>query len=671
MTKQWRLWTVVALVGLGVGVSPGVSIAATFNVNSSADLPDRDTTDGTCEATFNQNDCTVRAAIMEANAQAGTDTINLQGGTVDLTQSGASPDTESIGDLDITDDVNIVGNSPTVPSRLDGLGTLGDRILEVRGGAVVTITDTVVEGGDTTESGGAIRVSEASDLTLDNVSVLSSSTTASAGGISVAGSSVLLIQDSTVSQNNAGVLGGGIRCQGGTVDILDSEVENNAAGAGGGVSLDSCDLTVDGSLIASNQATSTFWGGHGGGLLVRAGSAADIANSTISGNDGVGDGGGLYIADPVGFSVATADLNNVTVAFNHADGDGGGIFVASATAGGANPMNTIIDENTADGSGPDCGGADLDSDGYNLIGDTTGCTIVGTTTGNLTNQDAGLSTALGLNDDGTGVTSPTRNHALLPDSNAIDSGDDATCASTDQRGVSRPIPSTGDCDMGAFEAPECGNGVISVPEQCDDGNLTDDDGCESNCTATNPVSGHDEPVSTKTMTGGLVTAYEDCESPSLTTTTSGPSACLPVRSDIVCGFQDATGANGDFTVKSVNTGSGRVEFDVDLTKLDPACDGETLRISVAINETVEDCTGGGSCTLETREVDEDDIVLVSSTCTVSSDQCHIDAELNPTASTPKVAEGRRAGIEIRRFKVVRELSGGGVVDSFVPGIFHD
>ena len=38
---------------------------------------------------------------------------------------------------------------------------------------------------------------------------------------------------------------------------------------------------------------------------------------------------------------------------------------------------------------------------------------------------------------------------LLTASNAIDAGDDATCESTDQRGITRP---QGDaCDAGAFE----------------------------------------------------------------------------------------------------------------------------------------------------------------------------------------------------------------------------
>ncbi|MCZ6768321.1 MAG: hypothetical protein O7D93_03645, partial [Acidobacteria bacterium] len=52
---------------------------------------------------------------------------------------------------------------------------------------------------------------------------------------------------------------------------------------------------------------------------------------------------------------------------------------------------------------------------------------------------------------------PTFTHALLPDSPAIDAGDNAACPDTDQRGLSRPIDGNEDgdaiCDIGAYEFP--------------------------------------------------------------------------------------------------------------------------------------------------------------------------------------------------------------------------
>ncbi|HEY0100412.1 MAG TPA: Calx-beta domain-containing protein, partial [Pyrinomonadaceae bacterium] len=52
-----------------------VQAATTFNVNSTGDSPDSDTTDGVCND--GAGNCTLRAAIMQANATTGRDTINF------------------------------------------------------------------------------------------------------------------------------------------------------------------------------------------------------------------------------------------------------------------------------------------------------------------------------------------------------------------------------------------------------------------------------------------------------------------------------------------------------------------------------------------------------------------------------------------------------------------
>ena len=61
--------------------------------------------------------------------------------------------------------------------------------------------------------------------------------------------------------------------------------------------------------------------------------------------------------------------------------------------------------------------APLYSQGYNLIGNTTGTTIIGTTTGNILGQDPMLTQLI---DNG----GPTLTQALLPGSPAIDKGND-------------------------------------------------------------------------------------------------------------------------------------------------------------------------------------------------------------------------------------------------------
>jgi hypothetical protein len=169
-----------------------------------------------------------------------------------------------------------------------------------------------------------------------------------------------------------------------------------------------------------------------------------LINSTISGNDGGISGGGIKV-------VGTTDLYNATITENEAS-EGGGVYVF----GTLNAKNSIIAGNidpSPTNPMPDCSGT-LISQGYNLIGDTAGCTIIGTT-GNITGVAPGLGP---LQNNG----GPTLTHALQGSSAAIDAGQPSGCTdqngavlTTDQRGYARPIDGDGNgsarCDMGAFE----------------------------------------------------------------------------------------------------------------------------------------------------------------------------------------------------------------------------
>ncbi len=84
----------------------------------------------------------------------------------------------------------------------------------------------------------------------------------------------------------------------------------------------------------------------------------------------------------------------------------------------------------------------------------------------------------------------------------------AALLASDARGVwiatwlSSPLGADGSGDAGrilvAAAEAECGNGLIEVGEQCDDGNLEDDDGCDSNCLTTG-------------CGNAVVTAGEECD----------------------------------------------------------------------------------------------------------------------------------------------------------------
>ncbi|GIW03226.1 NEW3 domain-containing protein [Roseiflexus sp.] len=73
MTRAYRLLFVLALLAFSVVAPAPSALAATFTVNSTADDPDASPGNGVCQTAGGQ--CTLRAAIQEANALAGPHTI--------------------------------------------------------------------------------------------------------------------------------------------------------------------------------------------------------------------------------------------------------------------------------------------------------------------------------------------------------------------------------------------------------------------------------------------------------------------------------------------------------------------------------------------------------------------------------------------------------------------
>src|SRR5215212_6070876 len=112
---KWRsligvLLTLSVLIGSGLfGAAPAHANQPIVVNNSTDDAPDRDPGDGACETDFNNDICTLRAAIMEANGREGADSITIPPGTYNLTRAGIDNEDALFGDLDITDDLTISG----------------------------------------------------------------------------------------------------------------------------------------------------------------------------------------------------------------------------------------------------------------------------------------------------------------------------------------------------------------------------------------------------------------------------------------------------------------------------------------------------------------------------------------------------------------------------------
>jgi CSLREA domain-containing protein len=352
----------LTLVVLALALSkPPSAEGATFVVATTTDAYDVTPGNGLCQGVLGFP-CSLRAAIQEANALPGPDTITLPAGTYPLTREGQGEDAASTGDLDITSDITINGAGWDV--TVVDAGDI-DRVIEIRQG-IVSITGVTLGNGRTSGGGAGGGLGNYSTLTLTGSAVLSSTTISTCGGgIFNEASAVLNIVGGLVQSNGSAAWGGGI-CNQGALTLTDSLVQDNRAfqECGGGI-YNNGDLTVSDSTIAGNR------GREGGGLCVENGATADLTGVRLTRNYAADTGGAIYnngkatlagstvhqnSADAVAgkgggivnsFGILTVDSS--TVSENFAFGDGGGIV--NENFGTAQLNQTTVSQNWAGGYG--------------------------------------------------------------------------------------------------------------------------------------------------------------------------------------------------------------------------------------------------------------------------------------------------------------------------------
>ena len=128
-------------------------LLANFLVNSTADTVDLSPGDGLALDAYGNT--TLRAAIMEANAFAGDDSITLPAGTYRLTIGGTNEDAGAKGDLDISSNVTITGAGAGT-TTIDAARL--DRVLHVLSGATLDLSHVTITNGNATgvNDGGGI-----------------------------------------------------------------------------------------------------------------------------------------------------------------------------------------------------------------------------------------------------------------------------------------------------------------------------------------------------------------------------------------------------------------------------------------------------------------------------------------------------------------------------------
>lgn len=403
-------------------VLPSAAQAATFTVNSTADEVDADPGNGICAAAGGA--CTLRAAIQEANALAGADTIIVPAGTYTLTLAGAGENLAATGDLDISDNIAIRGAG--ADSTIIQAGTLGvggppngiDRVFDISGPVTVNITGITVRNGMVIDNSGGVE--------------------GNGGGILNNGGT-LTITDSTISGNTAIDSGGAVYDSGGALSITNSTISGNTSQQGSGIFSNGGTIMLLKSTLSNNLAD-----GDGGGIYMNNPGTdphLTITNSTLSGNSAIGGVGGGVLCG------GTILVTNSTIAGNMSSGTGGGIF----NVGGMTLFNTIV----ADSTGSNCSGTIINGGNNIDSGSTCGW---GTNMGSMSDT----SPLLGKLADNGGQT---QTMALLTGSPAIDGvtyGSPNGSPATDQRGVVRPQLSG--YDIGAFEWVQTYN--ITIAQNC-------------------------------------------------------------------------------------------------------------------------------------------------------------------------------------------------------------
>ena len=356
--------------------------------------------------------CSLRAAIEEANASIGIQTVLVPDGLYELDLPFAAGG----GPLVVTESVRIQGSGMHT-TVVDALSS--HRVIAIEGGAVRMRHMTLQGGAESV--GGAMFVTNDADADLGD----------------------MMIRDS-----EGHVVGGGVVIDANaSATIVRSEIRDNASAFGGGLT-NYGEVTIRQSTIADNL------GNRVGGLLNDENGQMRLYDVTVSGNEAKptssGATGGIRTH---GFAV----LNNTTVVENIGTaGKAGGLHIIAGAP--VVVRNSILALNFDDASPSDCLG-DLASDSrHNLLGNSAGCNIAGG--GPSWIKD--VAPEIGPLQDNGG---PTRTHALLAGSPARGNGYDFpppavyACELFDQRGVPRPQMGDG-CDMGAVEYTAAGGEIL-------------------------------------------------------------------------------------------------------------------------------------------------------------------------------------------------------------------
>jgi hypothetical protein len=319
------------------------------------------------------------------------------------------------------------------------------RLFEMAPGKSIRLESLTLQdaSGGSGTNGGAI-LDYGSHLVLSHVTLRNNHVQGSGDGGAfshqggVSGS--LLIEDCLFENNSSEDLGGAAHFIHNTT-IRNSTFRDNSAFRGAAIaSYNEASIEIERSAFYNNVIVLKGETPGNGGAVYLGGGSLNISNSTFSGNGSSvnsSGGGALYV-----YGAANVILTHVTIVGNTASvsSPGGGIAITSAST--LSYFNSILANNSPE----DCRLVDsaIAQNFNNLVESGSGCGTPALT------ADPNLGP---LAENG----GPTRTHALLAGSPAIDAGFGDACLTSDQRGIHRPLDGDGNgsrlCDLGAYEFP--------------------------------------------------------------------------------------------------------------------------------------------------------------------------------------------------------------------------
>ena len=403
-----------------------------YTVNSTDDSPnsshDAAPGNGVCETATGNGVCTLRAAIEEANAHAGTDGIVFNIPTSDpgynaQTQSYTISLQSALPAL--STDMNITGPG-AARLTVDGRG---ERIFNITTAGTVNLSGLTMADGYFDGDGGAIFNAQNGTVNITD-SILKSNFARSGGAIANSVGRISVSTSEFIDNGASGPGSGGAIANQGTVSVSSSTFAGNAASEGGGIYNSGGTATFTNCTFYANIAYGDLTIGYGGAIFNTGQGILNLSNSTVTANFATGfpTGAGVF-ADG-----SRSNVKSTIIALNYGPAE---FF----------------------GFSPDVSGT-FNSQGFNLIGKkdgSTGFTAATDKKGTIASPLNPKFDPKGLRDNG----GSTQTVALIAGSPAIDKGTSIGLSgtlTTDQRGLPRTVDKAtvnatgGDgTDIGAFE----------------------------------------------------------------------------------------------------------------------------------------------------------------------------------------------------------------------------